>query len=730
MKPRNSVNSFVRWQALGTPMLCAAAASLLLVMRIKLCRTRPKWQRTAATLTALAAMAAAIRKSAAIPHFSANSVEKAADASVSTPRATRTDSSEADRIWMLLKRYSVLSVRDRTNGSMHRLLQQLLRTMQNENNAGSSLAYCMSALSASWSFDPADTTTWPDAGKQLDHVKTIGQHLDQLLQGTNSDSRCPVSLAALGQAATLLTEAALYLSMALSRFDEANALLEIATRVQHARGPARSCGSEVQADMARILHTKGQVARYRGKLQEAGVNLDEALQMRRQLARRAETNLWDVAASLHELGVLRQKELLPEAAELLLRESLQMKRALRARGVIPPKARSQRFADESATLHQLAVTAMSAKPSRLDQAEELLQEALALETSDNPFGRGARAASLQQLARVEIRRGFLDSAQGHLQAALALHRDAYGKDTPHVNVVAVQRQLGKVAAENGMRAQTKGDHESAASFFGEAAGQLLEALRAQQRIYAASGKVAHRSTDEMAESCDHQEIAVTLGQLGMLERSRRSADAAQRYFKRQRCMITRLLVAEGCPDISGSGPWKPTAAAVPSRSEHLCRQLMSALQWERIVAKESGQLPFAKELSSLSQRVTSLLHHNFDEAKDAPATAKVSYSAALLEACVVARESVRKALVTAKKSGSQVPNEVFASVAGNLEAVLLHESVDSSSSDELVIAATSFGNALRQSTSDKFAACDALRAVLRELGVASNALRPSDFGAS
>ncbi|CAE8639266.1 unnamed protein product [Polarella glacialis] len=124
-----------------------------------------------------------------------------------------------------------------------------------------SLACCILALRKAWAFDPADTNTWPEAGTHLEHVKAVGQHLDELLRNCAAAGRpLPVSSAqSLDGAAVLLTEAALYLSMALSRFDEANAALETATR----------------------------------------------------------------------LGVLRLKQLLPEAAEALLRESLQMKRSLR-----------------------------------------------------------------------------------------------------------------------------------------------------------------------------------------------------------------------------------------------------------------------------------------------------------------------------------------------------------------------------------------------------------------
>ena len=102
------------------------------------------------------------------------------------------------------------------------------------------------------------------------------------------------------------------------------------------------------------------------------------------------------------------KVMKPDSARTLLLESLKMKRQLKAQAVAPLQdqgAQLQRFSDEAATLHQLAVAAMLARPARLDDAEALLHEALAMGAAGNPFGSGARAASLQQLARVLIRRG-------------------------------------------------------------------------------------------------------------------------------------------------------------------------------------------------------------------------------------------------------------------------------------------------------------------------------------
>jgi hypothetical protein len=62
-------------------------------------------------------------------------------------------------------------------------------------------------------------------------------------------------------------------------------------------------------------------------------------------------------------------------------------------------------------LHQLAVVATDMKPPRLSDARNLLLHALRLEDQCSVIPSAARAATLQQLGRVEIRSGELDEAE-------------------------------------------------------------------------------------------------------------------------------------------------------------------------------------------------------------------------------------------------------------------------------------------------------------------------------
>ncbi|CAK0881438.1 unnamed protein product [Prorocentrum cordatum] len=626
---------------------------------------------------------------------------------------------EADRIWTLLKQYSLLAVRDRT-GSMHRLLQQLLRDLQGEEQSARSLTCCVAALRSLWAFDPADTTTWAEAGKLVEHAKAVGRHTDLLLGGGGGRRRIsPVLLHALRGAADLLTDVALYMSMALSRFDEANAELEIATRFHKFHLPGGL--TAVSADLARTLHTRGQVARYRGKLREASANLDAALEMRRSLSRQAEPHLWDVASTLHETGILRLRQQLPEAAEALLRESLGMKRSLRARSVPPPLARQHRFSDEAATLHQLAVAAMSAKPSRLDEAEGLLLEALAAEASDNPFGRGARAASLQQLARVQMRRGRLVAARGNLQEALALHQEAYGKDTPHVNLVAVRTQLGKVACELALK--TGGSE--AAPLLEESTGHLLEALCAQRRIYcggrAGPGEPDANPSASASLESDRPEIAATLGQLGVVQRGRKCLSSAQWYFSAQREMLSRLVGA-GC----GQGPLRPSIDGAPGgpASEQLLRQLLAAMQWEKTTSRELGEVDRSKRLTEDMKAVSRALRAAGaagGRAEPEPTDGGLQ-EGALCRACVGCREAVREALLEARKTGRGLPEGFCAAQAAGLAAAARRSEAEEGDGAQggaalLRAAAAEFCSALLSQGDDKFQACDDMRSALRQLGV-------------
>lgn len=93
----------------------------------------------------------------------------------------------------------------------------------------------------------------------------------------------------------------------------------------------------------------------------------------------------------------------------------------------------------AATLHQLAILCISSRPVRLDEAERLLKQAMELEDQAT-----ARAATLQQLGRVMVRRGLPEQARAYFRQALVVYESVYGNEA-HVNLATVRHSLGTVA---------------------------------------------------------------------------------------------------------------------------------------------------------------------------------------------------------------------------------------------------------------------------------------------
>jgi tetratricopeptide (TPR) repeat protein len=323
----------------------------------------------------------------------------------------------SNRIWLKLKKYSLLTVQ-RGHGSMHRLLQQLLRTTS-DHDAVRSLATCIWSIKQLWSFDPADASTWKEAGNVVDHIKCVGNQVRMVLEknekieknekNSNNVNNDILLVELQINTGTLLTESALYMSMALSRFREARDVLDLALQVQRSKTEiALLNGSNIlqkrlSRGLAHTMHTAGKVSRYCGEYDTAHAFLTDALAIR---GGRQKPSM-DVAATLHELGVLMIKRGVWSEAQVLLEESLSMKRTISnndqanidndKKECAPSSA--ARFSEEAATLHQLAVVAMNGKPRRLSKAEELLREALVV-MKKGPFGVGGRAATLSKLAQV------------------------------------------------------------------------------------------------------------------------------------------------------------------------------------------------------------------------------------------------------------------------------------------------------------------------------------------
>ena len=72
----------------------------------------------------------------------------------------------ADRAWLKLKQFSLLTVREmhgERTGVLHRLLGQSLRAHLAPDAAVRILSSCVWAVERHWAFDPADPSTWSGA---------------------------------------------------------------------------------------------------------------------------------------------------------------------------------------------------------------------------------------------------------------------------------------------------------------------------------------------------------------------------------------------------------------------------------------------------------------------------------------------------------------------------------------------------------------------------------------
>ena len=484
-----------------------------------------------------------------------------------------------NRVWMKLKKYSLLTVQ-RGHGSMHRLLQQLLR--QGRHNSVRTLSTSIYAILQRWSFDPADPTTWKSAGAVVDHMRIVGQHVLDLLKNFRKKSHEGSHAILLSElqikTSELLTESALYMSMALSRFPEARTVLEVAMDIQKTSNKIKS--KRLLASMAKTLHAAGKVSRYCGRYEESNTFLNAAIALRG--GRTAQT--YDVAADLHELGVLMIKRGKWSKAQILLKDSLSVQRVLDAKNANKIQKSNNnnnndnfrtttRFCNVSATLHQLAVVAMNIKPRRLDVAETLLQESL----SSMLGGRaGGRAATLQKLAQVLERSGKRKNAERYLKEALRLYEDIYGNDVPHVNIAAVLTNLG----ENAFGGKK----------YDEARTLLKKSLRMRERMYGQSVDVW--------SGVAGVELGLNLSKLGEVERAQNQWTKAKEYFVRAGQAFLRLLLRERGSSSHGMKEMNETDAihllslqlktvAIPATTfeKRLVRLCVSAWRWQLKVAR-------------------------------------------------------------------------------------------------------------------------------------------------
>ena len=137
---------------------------------------------------------------------------------------------ETDHVWELLKQFSLLSVRGVSNnriGSIHRLQQSVLRSRNfligGMDSIKIQLEKCIYAINFMWKFDIKNTDTWEDCGLILNHIQYLVEHV----------RKYTVQKIVARRFSVILTQAALYSTEVLSRFDFSQNLLESAVAIQN-----------------------------------------------------------------------------------------------------------------------------------------------------------------------------------------------------------------------------------------------------------------------------------------------------------------------------------------------------------------------------------------------------------------------------------------------------------------------------------------------------------------
>ena len=414
-----------------------------------------------------------------------------------------------NEIWANLKTFSMLTVRQHNTSSIHRLLQSLLRTSQTNIEQEKSIYCCYKSIHSLWIFNPSKTVTWKEAGKILAHAKSICMYICT----PKLQTKLQFSISLKVDAATLLCECALYMSMVLSHFHAALSLLDIACGTLEDI-PLKKDHDEanVKNALARAYLTRGKVARYCGEYDNSDENMKRALSYA--------TSVFDISAIYHEIGVLALKKDNFKHAKMALIKSLNLKTKCKTKRIQNNNNKQEEeeeeeesdsivlaFSDESATLHQLAV--VNLKENNLSEAEKFFRSALSV---DSEAGSGGRAATLRQLARVLDRRGKLKDALQCLQDARQIYDAIYGKgNSLHVNVSGIECQLGIVHYRLDQ--------------FKESEQHFEAALAIQKKL--------HGNNDI--------DVANTYGEIGKMEIRRGNASKAYQNVLKQKDIITDLL---------------------------------------------------------------------------------------------------------------------------------------------------------------------------------------------
>jgi len=396
---------------------------------------------------------------------------------------------QSDLSWDILKSFSLLSVKE-GKGSVHRLLQQAMRSCQSEEEKLYYLTVCVDFLCKVWTFKPEQNDSWKESLQVLEHVKSVVAHS----QECHFDAKYTLKISQLSKEAGVLS------AMALNAFIEAHASLDLSLKLLETNLENKP---EFRQARAETLHELSKVHRYQGQYDDAHRCLMDSLGL---------NNADDClsADTLHELGILEVKKHNLDSAASFLQKSLEIRRSLDDTHTDQINTNSA----ASSTLHQLAAIHVARKPPSLEKAKALLQEALSLSRQI-----GQRAATLKQLARVTIRQGFLDQAESYLGQALELYLELYGDNKLHINIAAVKFQQGALAVQ---REQLD-----------DAWCCFYECLRIRRHVY------AYAASSEDANPI-HLEVSCVLHELGSVGFAQKRFSQSMEMLKAERIILEKV----------------------------------------------------------------------------------------------------------------------------------------------------------------------------------------------
>lgn len=396
---------------------------------------------------------------------------------------------QSDLSWDILKSFSLLSVQE-GKGSVHRLLQQAMRTCHTKKESLYFVKVCVDTMLSCWTFKPNSTESWKISLQLLEHVKVVVAHCKE---HDIDDTR-------LLKIAQLSKEAGVLSAMALNAFLEAQTSLELSLEFLERLSTAKKF--DIRKARAESLYELSKIHRYQTRYDDAHKCLRVSLQL----------NNYDnclTADTLHELGILEVKKHNLDTATKFLQRSLEIRRSLN-------DANDQ--VNASSTLHQLAAIHIARKPPSLEIAKSLLQEALGLSRQI-----GQRAATIKQLARVTVRQGLLKQAESYLEQALELYLELYDNNKMHINVAAVKYQQGALALQ-------RNELENAWHFF-------HECLRIRRHVYAYASPVGSSSLDS---NPIHFEVSCVLHELGSVGLALKRFSQSMKMLEAERAILERL----------------------------------------------------------------------------------------------------------------------------------------------------------------------------------------------